>query len=498
MMLILDLDNNKEAEYNVNDSGSRLTQAFSLVLKMAQTYPVATVATAGALLGSSWCVIKYLQKERFGDLDHEIHQVLLDHADFSDHLVRPRVQFFVERYLKSENSKDNMQYISSSWHDHITQKILHVFDHNTKDTSIKMTMIRNVLSNFNTMIKEVEKRFYHSRSSNELSSLGVLPNESLSKIQILGVETHNNGRLPVCALTTGSRKLVYKPRSMLPENLICGKNGSIYEDLDLDTYEIVCCSDDAGEYGFCEYLENSQKENTVETVDDLRTYLKKVVMVEAIAEKLGISDLHFQNIITCSKTPFITDAECFLNPEGTQIPAFEEVIGFGRVFSLNLGDKHPTIGKNRVWFSEALLSQLPPALRKLTETKLSKELLSTLGLKIEEIDFDLSLAEQRIDQAKIELEKKLSRFVSFSTKSFDSIMQFCPKDHNNLRIGAQIILDELRQYGCVPLSSVEESIAEGFRKDVLNNDVPVIYYSATDGRVFYHGTVIAQKEDVST
>lgn len=115
-------------------------------------------------------------------------------------------------------------------------------------------------------------------------------------------------------------KLVYKPRSLLPDLYI----RDVLEILEDDSPELVLPthprSVDRGSYGFQDFIGYSSPS----TEADRAAYFHRFGALVALAYALSATDLHRENILTTAMSPVILDAEClfwFPQQETSQWPA---------------------------------------------------------------------------------------------------------------------------------------------------------------------------------
>lgn len=163
-----------------------------------------------------------------------------------------------------------------------------------------------------------------SRLKQDMSSLKVmfgidLTKQTLTSFKFLG-DPHNHFRrvavLEFVDVQMNKYKLIYKPRSIANESFF---NKFVYWlnpalDQPLRAYQCL----DKEDYGWCEYIEKKECVSEQEVKD----YYYRFGMLTAIIYVLGVSDMHYENLIACGEDPIIIDLECmglgmseFINPK---------------------------------------------------------------------------------------------------------------------------------------------------------------------------------------
>ena len=132
-------------------------------------------------------------------------------------------------------------------------------------------------------------------------------------ITLTGSDPHMHGR-QVLFVEKDGKKLVYKPRSMVVDNLLGGMNGFlqfINELMPHEKYHLPCIKIDEYQeedltYGMEEYV-NKCYEFTSNEAED---YYRKMGVLAYLAKIAGVTDLHQDNIMPTKQGPVILDAEC--------------------------------------------------------------------------------------------------------------------------------------------------------------------------------------------
>ncbi len=155
----------------------------------------------------------------------------------------------------------------------------------TVSGSVKESLIDRVCDHFSTFIMETKERVERDVSENRLIDFEIPPSTSMRAIYPLGEETHNKGKIPLLIRFDHGKSVIYKPRSMKPERLLCHVEGSVFQKAELGTYRVVCSACDS--YGYCELIENKEEENRISTRDELKEYMMRFCLMDSIARRLS-------------------------------------------------------------------------------------------------------------------------------------------------------------------------------------------------------------------
>jgi hypothetical protein len=213
---------------------------------------------------------------------------------------------------------------------YLFKKLSNITDNQRIDPEDQEIIILQVQDDFTELIKEVIKRVTKDKALLQ-EHLGIPQSHTLVLVECLGDESHNHGKIALKlkfndSKSIGYKSIVYKPRSLLAEHVLCNKTNSVFQMANLGTYTTI----DLGKYGYQEYLENNKKENTM-TPLELDNYMKDIATTEKICKQLRISDLHCENVVTCKKKMCLIDLEVYLVPT-------EIVTGTGLLEYLGGGD----------------------------------------------------------------------------------------------------------------------------------------------------------------
>ncbi len=192
-----------------------------------------------------------------------VAKLVINCSNMNEVSCRTKIADFVETYWLNYglpaccNNDKNKRFL-------LEKLFLIIRDHSEQSIALRQEIAKNVIENFVNFISEAFKRVDADLKTNEFKQLfGVAENDQLIAFEIIGEETHNKGHSPMSIAINFSENLrvVYKPRSVISEYLICNNHDSLFKKLNLDTYKIL----DKGEYGYCEYLYNKEECNTFET-----------------------------------------------------------------------------------------------------------------------------------------------------------------------------------------------------------------------------------------
>jgi lantibiotic modifying enzyme len=120
-------------------------------------------------------------------------------------------------------------------------------------------------------------------------------------------DPHNHGRQVIVLTTAGERMVVYKPRSLAPEALSRAVSDHLrahgVSDVDL-VADVV----DRGDHGWMAWIETQRP-----APEQMARYSYNAGVTLALAHRLGIADLHFENVLPVGNRPVLVDLECLGN-----------------------------------------------------------------------------------------------------------------------------------------------------------------------------------------
>ncbi|MCI0381771.1 MAG: DUF4135 domain-containing protein [Chlamydiae bacterium] len=378
-------------------------------------------------------------------------------------------------------------------HQFLTAKILKIILHDKQSNETKKKIINNILVNLKEYltkaIDQVKKDTAEDLTFQK--KFQISSDHSIVKVFILGNETHNKGKTPLCIELENNKKIVFKPRSMINEELITGKENSLFAKTDLPTYIVY---DKDNKYGYSEWLENKKEENTFMSKEEVEKYLLIFCKMDRLLNPLKIDDQHYENIITSKKKPHLIDLEV-INPfaNDTGLLTLGEHSGF-------LFDNENS--RNRIWFGfkivdEKTLSELDKpefstsdsmtifSQGHLLENTIQKTL-KNRALKPEPFSPE---EKEAIQFTRQELDKYPHRILLMGTRPLNLIIQQDPKE------GFRIFLDDLKNSldSKFKLQISTKDLENQFTKDVMNNDIPIFYYMPDTGEVYYGDFLLAIK-----
>ncbi len=396
--------------------------------------------------------------------------------------IQTYLRRFISHELESAKTQKNIRFNESS-KQFLAKKIDKILNA-AGTTESKKTIIQNVTQNFINDTETVQKRIKIDLESGKLNYLGIDETDKSSEFIPIGDETHNNGMVPYKITFQSGKSIIYKPRSVLPEKLICDSEQGLLRDEGFGTYRVLSQEDHAGEYGYCQFLENKIAENTINTANELEEYVKKIEKLELIARELGLSDLHYQNIITDKLNPCIIDAEVFLNPPEMESGLFEHN-GPLHLFA----DEYSKAGGNRIWIEideiKQEIKKNPRNYRKIEQ--ISEDCWLNMGFDFRQKCENVSLQPSTLNQiqnVKAKLTQKLGRYVLVPTADLTNIL----KSYTDARATKEIL--ETIKLNCEEsnfefLSENEQNLIEAIQYDVGNNDCPITFFNIGTGLVYY-------------
>ncbi len=360
---------------------------------------------------------------------------------------------------------------------YLTGRVTNVSSFSNISALEKEKFVDRVCANHLEFVNEARDRIKIDLQKGELKCLGIGPNNFIKTIYPLGSETHNRGRIPLLIEFDNHRKIVYKPRSTEPERLLCDTTDSVLKVAGFGTYKVICKSDRNGSYGYCEFLENKKEENTFSDPDKFFEYFQRLVLLDEIALRLGISDLHYENILVRNCEPTVIDAEVFATSDPTMI------------FDPNYGTawRVDETGVNRIWFDPSM--GIEPFCNYF-------KILENLGIK-DATEFSRGLSRevcQKIEEACKKLKREKARIVPIRTSQLLDQVYKCHIGYKEQMISEFVVAleDSLKRKGFVFDETVLSQIREAFQEDASNFDVPIFYYDPTAQTVIYHNIVIAR------
>lgn len=374
---------------------------------------------------------------------------------------------------------------------YLTTKISMVLtEHKDQSDELKEVICTHIIQNFEAYIQEVTAHVQHDieKDDNFRQTFGIQPGDFIVSLSACGKETHVEGKNPLIITLSTGKKIVYKPRSMAAEKLICHRTNSLFANWNppLGTYQIY--NKPAENYGYCEFLVNQQRDNTFESLEDpaLDEYAQRFMLLDQIGQALGLSDMHAENVITVSKWPCLTDTEVVLLPTNTQ--GYEDAkqtnlidgTSAGWVFYAHIED-----AKNRIWIKE---NENTFIFQDFAAQALGKKIVNILENYSEFVQ-PLSLVErQKIEETKQELKKSNHRIVLVGTEELISSIK------QPLGIATEDFMIHLKKgltsWGIETEwdDPLQTAIRQHFKTDVENNDVPIFYFTPSTREVFYHNT----------
>ena len=363
---------------------------------------------------------------------------------------------------------------------YLFKKLSNIAHNERIDTERQEIIILQVQDDFTTLIEEVIERVTRNKDLLQ-EQLGIPESYTLVLVECLGDESHNHGKIALKLVFNDSKSIVYKPRSLLAEYVLCNKINSVFKMANLGTYTTV----DLGNYGYQEYLENIEEENTL-TPPELLDYMKDISTTEKICKQLRISDLHCKNVVTCKKKMFLIDLEVYLVP--IEIVTEKETglmsgdMSGGEFFN----DYEGYCSHNQIWLKdkkkpsgvtfENLKEKYEVDFISQDKIKLSKEVM------------------EGINNAKQKLKLTPGRLVLIETNDINPLIN-AGNPYNEYRDLIILYLKEFFDENILITSHLSDShtterIIKAYQEDFLHNDVPIFYYNSINKTITYHDITI--------
>jgi len=371
----------------------------------------------------------------------------------------------------------------------LKRKVFSILIDQTQPLDQKKTIIKNVIENYRDYILEVISHIQTDLKEDDESmnhKFGLSPDYKIAAIKFLGDETHKKGKVPLLiTFSNGSQReiqLVYKPRSMIAEDVLYSQNGSLFQAAGLPTYHIH----DKGSHGYAEFLVNTKEDNTFDSEEELLRYLAAFKDIDQVLQPLNAQDLHGENIITRSKEAHVIDGEVILGPQDPR-PSQNVMDPSNKTmwcFDLTRG--------NRIWLTPALAQRLK--LPTFEEAEMGEAL--CLYKYLEQLPESRFLEshpnlEDKIAQVKDILSQHAHRYVPIATADLVYLIKI------DIDEGCEQFIKRLKDTFAGDklefITEVEPAIRARFKTDVMNNDVPFCYYLPSRGECFYGDLLIGRK-----
>ena len=135
----------------------------------------------------------------------------------------------------------------------------------------------------------------------------LLKGKAFSKIEGISwgdADFHNHGRC-VLIVQTDAGKFVYRPHNCTVD--VCLRE--LVDRFYAEHIYIPACVD-AGQFGFCEYIENTR----ASTLEETKAFYYNVGAFAALAAALNINDAHQENVLALGRKPVLIDVETAIFP----------------------------------------------------------------------------------------------------------------------------------------------------------------------------------------
>ena len=468
---------------------------YDMAKTSVHTYPYVIPTTAAALLAGYFFFLHSKKTPPPSSL-HLVKAVELCIERKNYQGTQPVIAEFVSKLFQSTDFQKKVGSTGTNAHTvrYLQEKITKIAEDSEIDPLSMVEIVDNVVNNFANELSKAQSRTYSDMETGNLKYLGIETTDKITQIQPLGDETHNKGKIPLRILLESGKSIVYKPRSMTPEKMICDPNEGVLRYEEFGTYRVVCRQDkNEEEYGYSDFIQNTEAQNTVSNPQELKEYVRKILVLEKVAKSLGLSDLHYFNIITENLSPCIIDAEVFLNPPEMDSGLLSKSNGPLYVFDIMSGYDKAFQGKNKVWFEPAFASKYKSDFR----FGISSQAFEDLQINVEKMKDSTELSEKTlfaIEEARTLLEQSHGRFVLKETPHLTA-MQLTMDHHSekSIRIFIESIEEWVNALDFQFQPQAENAIREGVIEDARHHDIPAFYYNSEKEEVLYHGAVIGMR-----
>jgi hypothetical protein len=375
----------------------------------------------------------------------------------------------------------------------LENKLLAVLKHAAQPNELKIAICIRVIENFTTYLNHAIANVKNDIAHDPLfrATFGIDSRETIVSVTMSGQETHNGGHAPLFITLSSGTKIVYKPRSLISEQLLCGANNSLFARWNppLPTYKIYNKADQ--NYGYTEFLVNLKRENTFNTPHDPRLddYAKAFLRMDRIGRELGLSDIHADNVLTASMSPHLIDTEVILVPMGEAYNAADKT---GLLHGGAAGYKfYPILDdvKNKIWIKDEQGNEIR------AQAEGEEPVLSILTDKLIEYQAEIEKLtgeeEHQIDLLKEQLMPFPHRIVVIGTSILTSLIRK-PLEEAKIEF-LEDLQEGLLSWGFQATAGGLEIARNHFETDLRNHDVPIFYFKPQTGEILYHQEVIARK-----
>lgn len=411
-----------------------------------------------------------------------IDKSLLEIARNRNHLSNEELKILTDKFIQRNFHKFGLpKYCDIDANQNfLSSKLFAILSNKNDSVKMRSEACLNVISNFMGLFEDFEKRIkFDLHACDDFKTMfNVGPQDTILSVKILGDETHNKGNVPLLIKFKSNsdgaiKKVVYKPRSTLPEEMVCGKGKGLFAAMKMDsfTYNVL----NRGEYGYAQFLENKFEENIINDHSQLEEYARKLVFLDKLAVKLGLSDLHSCNFITSLLTPCPIDMETILLPVDALKYASGVLDGF------QAGYKFDAETKNWIWIAEEEGTGVVDEGDSLNALMLAKERIRVS--ESEKLDAYIDSFSAHIAECRDALSKESHRIVLIHTDELKA--QF----KEGLQSAEDLFIRELKMglsdWNFETDPRAEDRIRAQFREDYRNNDIPIFYFDSISGIVSY-------------
>lgn len=169
---------------------------------------------------------------------------------------------------------------------------------------IPCKLVDTTLRDFEKFIDTFISDFCKNRKNIEKTLFAGKEITEINKISLSSSKGYKNGR-SVLKVSTDSGKFVYKKHDCRTDIWL----GQFLDKFFNEKVRVPKCWADSNSCGFSEYIVKKKP-----TPEEAPKYFENLGIVASLAKALGLSDLHFQNIIPLGKVPSIVDVEMLFQP----------------------------------------------------------------------------------------------------------------------------------------------------------------------------------------
>ena len=170
------------------------------------------------------------------------------------------------------------------------------------------TLLDGVVDALGDHVAEIAQRWQIDRE--EIAAQGLCaPGLSLTGIDHLGSDAHQNGRTVAAVRLSDGSRVIYKPRSLGAEEFTRTALGIVSGALEIDVSMCAPTSLDRGVYGWQKEIHPTPAADA----DQVAVFYRRMGVLCAVLGALGAMDMHHENVLAVGDHPVALDLETVLH-----------------------------------------------------------------------------------------------------------------------------------------------------------------------------------------